>query len=66
MQGLIPTLEIKGRKDYSASQLDAVLLACCYNVKSYITVTKEILEYLVTFSYVLEYLVLDIRISCNF
>lgn len=53
MQGLIPILEIKGRKDYFASQLDAVLLACYYNVKSYISVIKEILEYHVPFGSIL-------------
>jgi len=53
MQGLIPILETNGRKDYTASQLDDVLLACYYNVKSYISVIKEILEYHVPFGSIL-------------
>lgn len=53
MQGLIQILEIKGRKDYFASQLDAVLLVCYYNVKSYISVIKEILETHIPFGSIL-------------
>lgn len=49
MQGLISVLEIKGRKYYFASQLDAVLLPCYYNAEFYFSVIKKILEYHVPF-----------------